>query len=148
MLFIVQMAFLIGVWQPGPAGSMIYELTATPTPYAVEVLGLSAFSISYEDQDNDARFELADPYTWSHVTSLTTVYTQIKTVPDRNSTPYTDGDGLWVWVFATEDNFVWSQFWTDYWDYSKVAVPIPASALLLGAGLIPLALARRRKRLG
>jgi hypothetical protein len=99
-------------------------------------------------------------YTWNNGAQWCT-WAAIDLVPDRPDTTYTERDrdpseptDLWVyWFFGTPvagtDLVNQTGFSSVAWEYEKVsAVPLPPSAFLFGAGLIGLAWARRKKRLG
>jgi hypothetical protein len=127
--------------------------------------GYSGFTLQYVDADGDGRFSLDElvPGSFSGMTEQETSHswylcTDVLGLPAFSATqsPLTDG----VQYYSKDSNTWWFYYPGDVpptgafgmgasnYSYSQSPVPIPASALLLGAGLIPLAWARRKKRLG
>jgi hypothetical protein len=124
----------------------------------------SGFSLRYIDSIHvDGRFEIGELVEGSF-TPVTFMsygpYTKLQNVPayDEAQSPYTDGEvGLpgnmeYYWVFWDEVHQYGLSYLQGDLAYTQTAdpkppVPIPPSVFLLGAGLIGLAVARRKKRL-
>jgi|WetSurMetagenome_2_1015567.scaffolds.fasta_scaffold45306_4 hypothetical protein len=143
-----------------PSQANEYLLTATTIDSSV----ISSFTVLYSDMDNNAK--LSDPDSPDVVLSFSGVTAQIsgsqvnyatliKTPPTGTAGP-TDGSGLItedpvtpqplvppvpVWKFKNQDSDFYA--YTTDWTYNQTQVPLPASAFLLGSGLIPLAWLRR-----
>ena len=70
---------------------------------------------------------------------------------DTNSPLTTQLEGSptqFAWTFVRADGSNWEPMVSTMWTYTQTPVPLPPSVFLLGAGLIGLAVARRKKRLG
>jgi hypothetical protein len=129
------------------------------------------FSLRYVDVDNDRSFSHEElvtgsfsGFTWGvkaggGMNGIT--LTRLLQVPAVPNFPYTD-QHRWpiyppeypFWLFQERvAEFVYVVMIDDEnyggpWTYGQTAVPIPPSVFLLGAGLLGLAAARRKKRLG
>jgi hypothetical protein len=157
-----------------PAQAVTYQLIATPTDAARDLngpgMGFGGFSLVYVDQDNDARFEVSELLSFSGLTvgsyasdntPVYTTYPILLGAAGYQDTPYTDEYS----VYEPHDSRSWGEFRTAdnqlamtagafNWTYQQEIVPqgnnvpLPPSVLLLGSGLISLAWARRKKRMG
>jgi hypothetical protein len=119
-------------WEAGDTGRMVVS-----------------FEFLYRDWDGDGMFSLDELVLGSFrlfrtATSSGEWYGYIVGVPE---TLVTHGSGDGDWAFDGMPEGLYRPGAVNY-SYVQTAVPIPPSALLLGAGLIPLAWARRKKRLG
>ncbi len=141
-----------------------YEFTAVQFVYTAYPIVISDFSLRYVDADNDGRFSLDELVSGSfsgvsiEEPGWSAIYMTIHWVAAGPLSPLTDELGyVSHWSFGDPIFFVWEHGWDkplqvglgegDF-SYSQVAVPLPASVFLLGSGLIGLAWARRKKRLG
>jgi len=145
---------------PGHATTITYHLEATPYPAFSSLV--SEFSLNWqEDTSGDGLFQLGElvPDSFRGVThfpgtGIEARYTVIVAIPHQSSTsPYTGGDvSQEDWYFGYPGSNDWGVT-PGAWSYSRSVipdsvVPLPPSAYLLGAGLIWLAVARRRKQGG
>jgi hypothetical protein len=166
-------AWLVTLSSPAPGrADTTYLFTASPTP-AASAAGIPGFTLTYLDTDGDSLFSLDELisfsgfYTYSqdfNGNSHTWHWTTITGVPPQETNPsspwyslFTDGinnpygwymSGLHWSTYFPNPTAAYAQYQQDTWVETQVPVPIPPTALLLGAGLIPLAWARRKKRLG
>lgn len=159
LFFVLLFSFLAIVTVAAPARAFTtYDFIA----HGVVGSGLGGvgFSLKYIDQDGDGLFSL-DELVAGSFSGFTPPglphYVTILAVPVTSDvSPLTDGGALpprtagYGWDFFIEAPSLEPGSHEDwppptYWTYTESAVPIPPSALLLGAGLIPLAWARRRK---
>lgn len=119
--------------------------------YATSYVG--NFSLRYIDADGDGRFSLPELVDGSWSPDFLPpfpgqTWKSIEDVPayDAEHSPLTDGtnvDGYWVFLTVQGATFP-----SPAWVWTCTQVPLPSSVFLLGAGLIGLAVARRKKRLG
>ena len=146
------LAIGIGAGRVTPAQADItYQLIATPTDIG-RGAGLGGFSLQYFGQNGDSLFHVAELVPGSF-SGLSVVGYPVFDILDgaagtQADSPFTDEDPVYrSWTFHSTT--LWSLSAAgDDWKYERNIVPIPPTALLLGAGLIPLAWARRKKRLG
>jgi hypothetical protein len=109
----------------------------------------SDFSLTYNDVDGDAKFSIDELVEGSFSGIQMNIYwhTVLGSVPVNSpESPLTDGDKS-RWGFLNPP-IVASMAYPEEWTYRQSPVPIPASAYLLGTGLIPLMWAHRKKLLG
>jgi hypothetical protein len=131
--------------------ALTYHLHATSRGVTGDTV--SDFDIVYIDNDIDAKFNPASGNTLVSFTGVTingTVYPIVFASPPASvQSPFTDGTGIGFltdyWGFQVGSSTRAEPYFG--WNYTQVA-PIPTSALLLGTGIIWLARARRKERLG
>ncbi len=151
---------------PARADIITYQLAATPTADAVR-WGFGTWSLQYSDSDFDTMFNTLElvPGSFSGVWLGSPIYDWFPILKAAAGSleegAYADEDfhtpGVvprgGSWAFLIPDGMQASVS-PSLWTYTREivpdpsAVPLPPSALLLGAGLIPLSWARRKKRLG
>jgi hypothetical protein len=130
---------------PGPTfASQIIGLNATPTGP-----GVSSFTIRYSDNDNSGLFNPDNDTVlyFSNMTDGIHTYSHVVESPLAGyyNPPCTDGrDGVWAFANGGGTNY----FDPSDWLVSCHAAPLPPSLIMLGSGLIGLAVARRQKWLG
>jgi hypothetical protein len=116
----------------------------------------ATFTFRYVDYDGNGKVSYNE-YIWSSLQPSSCNWSGIIAVPvyDDVISPLTfggvrDGDGMPSWW--PEWGAIFGVYRADRSTYTQVAVgevvPLPPSVFLLGAGLIGLAAARRKKRLG
>jgi len=143
---------------PAPVRATItYDFTATQRPG----YPLPTFSLQYVDTDSDGKFSLnelvADSFSGFTYGINNYHYITLITVPPYNNTPtspwyspLTDGPGSfftnWVFMDASEHQLDVNPY--NWIESQTQVVPLPATVVLLGAGLLPLAWAHRKKLLG
>ncbi len=144
----------------------IYEFTATSTSPTTLTsfdgawLQATSFSLEYVDKNGTGLLTSTDeilsftgvklwaPAVWAGgVTFSAVLY-----IPPYDLAAFTDGPSFpGGWGFSGTvigETYTWpSAMWT-YGEHPISTVPIPPAVFLLGSGLIPLAWARRKKRLG
>jgi hypothetical protein len=140
---------------PTTGSAALYTIVATSVNPRV-----SDFTLTYNDTDNDTPVPLFGPQEGDTVVTFSGfedtlvghVSGPVNYAPVNSSmSPFTDGSGVFgfgpnYWGFGPlEDVLVLP---ASSWTYTQAAVPIPASALLLSSGLIPLAWFRRRNLMG
>ena len=130
---------------PREAGATTWLLSAW------EIAELRVFTIEYEN--NSGLFVGNEPHVFTDIrlpgTPPFTDITGPLGVPISSLTPYTDGLNVYGWEFVRPDGSMLALN-ADNFHYTRSGgeVPVPPSALLLGAGLLGLAVALRKKRLG
>jgi hypothetical protein len=144
VLLAVALAWMVLIQPPAARADTTYVLTATPTTVGT-TNQVSEFSITYNDT-GDGLFELGELISWTNMTDskFNHIFTTIDLVPEQSFTGVTGGTGSnWAFLFSGASQPL--PYPSDYWSYSQSPVPLPASAILLGSGLLGLALARRQK---
>jgi hypothetical protein len=150
---------IIFIIAPAQAVTTYYEFTATVfLNYAGQE---KTFSFQYADAGNGAvSLSEIDQSKFSGAWVLTSgagpggsadwvFYPYVTGVPQHDPTyyPLLDGtDPYWYFGLSPGVTAIGVGPWA--YSYSQVPVPIPPSALLLATALMPLAWARRKKRLG
>jgi hypothetical protein len=140
----------LGIGAHPALADTIYDFTAMSNNLGV----VQNFILQYVDTNNDGRVELDEiiPGTFSGVWTISPYIdwkTSLESVPayDPSYSPYTNGVNDY-WVFG-DGVFGDANLSASLFTYTQTPeVPIPPSVFLLSAGLIPLAWARRKKRLG
>ena len=159
---VILFSFLaIGIGAAPVQAYTTYELTMHGS------LGYPDFSVYYIDYDGDAKMSedemlfggaiFPSPPTGSqgiYLPFFSSLFLQATTVPaygPGEGSVFTDGSGgsqfvppYWIFAGNGQTAYVPEYVWTQ----TEIETALPPSALLLGSGLIPLAWARRKKRLG
>jgi len=109
----------------------------------------SSFSVVWTDEIvEDGLLQLGEEKEFSGVFYFGVFsYEQISVVPgyDASESPFTGGSGT-VWEFTGTGGITLPPPDRTNWDYTRSVVPLPASALLLGSGLLGLGLLGWRKK--
>jgi hypothetical protein len=119
--------------------TLTYEGTGPDPKFDIGLLVLGSFSGVDCMQPDDGNSQTFESRYW---------FTDLLSVPaGSSSSPLTDGVSN-VWKFGRAGTPADVIMLPSYWTYEQHAVPLPPSVFLLGAGLIGLAVARRKNRLG
>ena len=148
---------ILTIAAPAQADYVTYRIDATPTIIG-QGGGWGGFSLAYIDQDDDGRFSVKDDQLLSFSgVSLTgyPLFSVLTGAAGYNDTLYTDeigtgsNPGYRSWTFENSDGSASGAAFC--WDYQQStvqsAVPLPPTAFLLGAGLMSLFWARRKRLL-
>lgn len=149
----------------GPAAATTYHLIATSlhkTFLMPHIPDYGGFEIRYEDANGSGSFSMDEVAPGWLFSGLSTdgdgsgagyggYWNELVTVPGPGYGTFTDGGpgGYWVFHRGYEPSTLTAPY--DAWSYTQHthgAVPLPPSVFLLGAGLMGLAAARRKKRSG
>jgi hypothetical protein len=144
---------IIAIVGPARADYITYQLNATPNSIGI-TNNYGAFSVVYVDIDRSGRLSVVgDTLLYFSGLAVTgyPLFNVLGGAAGYNDTLYTDeigtgADPSWrSWGFGTNPNTFAMTAPAFCWNYQQSAVPLPSSAFLLAAGLIPLAWARRKR---